>query len=162
MQISKDKLMAQQLVMFHLGFYKGQIDGIWSTASIEAKRKFEVDDLFLPAYPNGGLPFGERDKLPKGMKYVEGNVITHETLTKERAAEIMAAKGTSKAQPQKEVLVSDQAEVVSVEEPVHTPQVEVKEPVQESSDVEKAAKDERNNQNHKRDHQHKDRKYDRR
>ena len=49
MQTSKEKLAAQQLVLFHLGFYKGLIDGIWSTATIAAKKKFEADLSFLPA-----------------------------------------------------------------------------------------------------------------
>ncbi|AGS82078.2 putative lysozyme [Pseudomonas phage PaBG] len=90
MQTSKEKLMAQQLVLFHLGFYKGLIDGIWSTATITAKKKFEADMSFLPAYPNQGLPFGERDKLPKNMYYANG-LIKHRELTPEREKEIMDA-----------------------------------------------------------------------
>lgn len=88
MQTSKEKLAAQQLVLFHLGFYKGLIDGIWSTATIAAKKKFEADVSFLPAYPNLGLPFGERDKLPKDMYYDKG-LIKHRGLTPEREAEIL-------------------------------------------------------------------------
>lgn len=90
MQTSKDKLSAQQLVLFHLGFYKGLIDGIWSTATIAAKKKFEADMSFLPAYPNMGLPFGERDKLPKDMYYERG-LIKHKGLTPEREKEILDA-----------------------------------------------------------------------
>ncbi|MNQ34441.1 hypothetical protein D3C85_478950 [compost metagenome] len=91
MQVTKDKLAAQQLVLFHLGYYKGTIDGIWSAASIAAKRKFEGEPGFLPAYPNNGLPFGERDKLPKGWRYGVKGIIGHSTLTPERTKEILDA-----------------------------------------------------------------------
>ena len=89
MQVSTEKLAAQQLVLFHLGFYKGTVDGIWSNATIEAKKKFEADMTFLPAYPNGGLPFGERDKLPKGWRYGAKGVIGHADLTPEKTAELL-------------------------------------------------------------------------
>lgn len=89
MQVTKEKMAAQQLVLFHLGYYKGNIDGIWSTATINAKRAFEADPSFVPAYPNGGMPFGDRDKLPKGWRYGTKGVIGHSDLTPERAKEIM-------------------------------------------------------------------------
>lgn len=87
MQYTKDKLKAQQMVMFHLGFYKGVIDGIWSDSSIAAKKAFEAHPSFVPSNPNGGLPFGERDRLPRGMVYREG-LVCHVDLTEERIAEI--------------------------------------------------------------------------
>lgn len=89
MQLTKEKLMAQQLVLFHLGFYKGNIDGIWSAATIDAKKAFEADVSFLPAYPNGGLPFGERDKLPKNWVYQAKGLIGHKSLDPEKAKSIM-------------------------------------------------------------------------
>lgn len=89
MQVTKEKMAAQQLVLFHLGFYKGNIDGIWSEATIAAKRKFEADPSFLPAYPNHGLPFGDRDKLPKNWRYGAKGVIGHKELTPEAAQAIM-------------------------------------------------------------------------
>lgn len=107
MQITKEKLIAQQLVMFHLGFYRGVIDGIWASDSIQAKKDFESSDSFLPAYPNGGLPFGERDKLPAGMRYERG-LITHESLTPEKAAEILKARSPSS---NKETVVEVKPEV---------------------------------------------------
>jgi len=110
MQTSKEKLAAQQLVLFHLGFYKGLIDGIWSTATITAKKKFEADMSFLPAYPNQGLPFGERDKLPKNMYYANG-LIKHRDLTPEREKEIMdAMKARMGAAPREEPKVEAQAD----------------------------------------------------
>lgn len=90
MQTSKEALIAQQLVLFHLGFYKGLIDGIWSDKAIDAKKKFESDRSFLPAFPNGGLPFGSRDKLPKGMIYRNG-LVCHRDLPDEKIAEILKA-----------------------------------------------------------------------
>jgi hypothetical protein len=102
MQVTPDKLKAQQLVLFHLGYYKGLIDGIWSNATIEAKKKFEADTTFLPAYPNGGLPFGDRDKLPKGMRYDVKGMIIHSDLTPERTEEIMSAMNARMAQADKE------------------------------------------------------------
>lgn len=89
MQVTKEKLAAQQLVLFHLGFYKGNVDGIWSTSTINAKRAFEADPSFVPAYPNGGMPFGDRDKLPKGWRFGAKGVIGHVDLTPERAKELM-------------------------------------------------------------------------
>jgi hypothetical protein len=111
MQISKEKLIAQQLVLFHLGFYRGLIDGIWSSASIEAKKEFEASMLFLPAFPNGGLPFGERDKLPKGMSYQNGMII-HKDLSAEKALEIMNAR---KVEPKSE-LTPVKSEVPTVDD----------------------------------------------
>lgn len=89
MQVTKEKMAAQQLVLFHLGYYKGNIDGIWSESTIKAKRAFEADPSFVPAYPNHGLPFGDRDKLPKGWRYGAKGVIGHADLTPELAKEIM-------------------------------------------------------------------------
>lgn len=96
MQVTQEKLKAQQMVLFHLGYYKGLIDGIWSAATIDAKQRFEADPSFLPAYPNNGLPFGDRDKLPKGMRYDVRGIIHHRDLTQERIDEInkaMQARG---------------------------------------------------------------------
>ena len=90
MQYTKEKLAAQQLVLFHLGYYKGLIEGIWGPDSIEAKRQFESNPSFVPGNPNGGLPFGDRDRLPKGMSYNRGLVV-HSGLTDERKAEIETA-----------------------------------------------------------------------
>lgn len=95
MQVTPEKIKAQQLVLFHLGFYKGVIDGVWSQKTIDAKLKFEADPQFLPAYPNRGLPFGDRDKLPKNMRYDQKGLIVHTGITPERRQEIedaMAAR----------------------------------------------------------------------
>lgn len=145
MQITKEKLIAQQLVMFHLGFYSGVIDGIWATDSIQAKKEFEASDSFLPAYPNGGLPFGERDKLPAGMRYERG-LITHESLTPEKAAEILKARSPVS---NKETVQEQKPEVkLEVKE-------EQKPEVKEEVSVEAKPEDKNSNQNQeKRDFKH--------
>lgn len=91
MQYTKSKIYAQQLVMFHLGFYTGIIDGIWGPTTIDAKKAFESDPKFLPAYPNGGMPFGDRDRLPAQCSYNPDGTITHSGLDAARTAEIKKA-----------------------------------------------------------------------
>lgn len=121
MQYTKDKLISQQLAMFHLGFYTGNIDGIWGPDSQEAKRKFERCETFLPAYPNGGMPFGERDRLPTGWKYVEGNLITVEGLTNDRAKEIISAVASRNKPEVKQTPVAVPVEAEpAIERPVET------------------------------------------
>lgn len=91
MQYKKDELQAQQLVLAFLGYYKGVIDGIWSTASIQAKQAFECADNYLPAAPTFGLPFAPGSRLPKDMLWDKG-FLTHKNLTIERAKEIFDAQ----------------------------------------------------------------------
>ena len=91
MQYKKDELQAQQLVLAFLGYYKGVIDGIWSTASIQAKQAFECADNYLPAAPTFGLPFAPGSRLPKGLLWDKGFLI-HKDLTVERAKEIYDAQ----------------------------------------------------------------------
>lgn len=69
MQIKKEQLQRQQKIMAHLGFYRHKCDGIWGPESISAKKRWEADPSFIPALPNNGLPFGDRDPLPKGMTH---------------------------------------------------------------------------------------------
>lgn len=135
MQYTKEKLRAQQLCLFHLGFYTGLLDGIWGPGCIEAKRKFESDPSFVPGNPNGGLPFGERDRLPRGMIYDSSNHIQHTGLTDERRAEIETAlqKRAEAAQPKraetKDVQQADEQPHVTAhsEEPVTDAGSEVEE-----------------------------------
>lgn len=69
MQIKKEQLQRQQKIMKHLGFYRHSCDGIWGPESIAAKKSWESDPVFVPALPNGGLPFADRDPTPKGVSY---------------------------------------------------------------------------------------------
>lgn len=120
MQVTKEKLAAQQLVLFHLGYYKGNIDGIWSSTTIAAKRLFESDPAFLPAYPNNGLPFGERDKLPKGWRYGVKGVISHDEISPERTAELLKEHETRIAAAAKRA-VAQAAEGAVQPQPAGTP-----------------------------------------
>lgn len=96
MQYSQMELQAQQVVLAYLGFYKGPIDGIWSGDSISAKRRFECDDLFIPAAPSNGLPFAHKCKLPKGMLWDKDGLLAHRGLTPEKAAEILKTQQKQK------------------------------------------------------------------
>lgn len=146
MQTSKEEIMAQQLIMAFLGFYRGVIDGIWSGASISAMQAFECSDLFAPAVPTFGLPFPLNARLPKGMRW-HNRLVTHvrlspdaaETLLKSRQAYVAPApvvadtpapEPTVTQEPEFEMVVADepekvvQAEPVLQEEPTVTPPTE--------------------------------------
>lgn len=96
MQTSQIELSAQQLVLAFLGFYKGPIDGIWSTDSILAMKAFERDDSFCPGVPTNGLPFHVTAKLPKGM-YWDKKLVNHRKLSPEKAAELLRTQVKAKA-----------------------------------------------------------------
>jgi len=91
MQTNKMELMSQQVVLAFLGFYRGAIDGIWSDATMKAKREFEAHDSYVPGIPSYGMPFALLDKLPKGLKW-EKKLLTHKDLTPEKAAEILRTR----------------------------------------------------------------------
>lgn len=97
MQTGKMELMAQQVVLAFLGYYNGAIDGIWSDATIKAKRDFEFHDSYVPGIPANGLPFSLNEKLPKGL-YWEKKVLNHRQMTPEKAAEIIRSR-TRTTQP---------------------------------------------------------------
>lgn len=67
MNVSKQELIEQQQLLAALGFYKGEIDGIWSTETIKAKIAYERTREFAPAIPNYGMPFESDRKLPRGV-----------------------------------------------------------------------------------------------
>nr|DAF93714.1 MAG TPA: hypothetical protein [Myoviridae sp. ctshb19] len=98
MQTGKMELMAQQVVLAFLGFYNGAIDGIWSGASMKAKRDFECADAYVPGIPSNGLPFSLTDRLPKGL-YWEKKVLNHRNLTPEKAQEIINNRKRTVVQP---------------------------------------------------------------
>lgn len=91
MQTGKVELMAQQVILAFLGFYNGAIDGIWSDASIRAKRAFECDDAYARGIPSNGLPFTLYDKLPKDL-YWEKKLLNHRNLTPEKMQEIIKSR----------------------------------------------------------------------
>ena len=65
--LDRNALKRQQLVLKHLGYYNGEIDGIWSQKSIEAKIQFERSGVFNPGIPNNGMPFNTNVRLPIGI-----------------------------------------------------------------------------------------------
>ncbi len=67
MEIKRECLQRQQMILKFLGYYQGACDGIWSEKTIAAKRDFEVSGKFHPAYPNNGMPFDPFSKLPSGI-----------------------------------------------------------------------------------------------
>lgn len=67
MQVLKTEIKRQQEILAALGFYHGEIDGIWGPKCIAAKKKFEADRRFTPGIPNNGMPFGARPPYPAGM-----------------------------------------------------------------------------------------------
>jgi hypothetical protein len=152
MQTNKQQLMAQQLVLFHLGFYKGAIDGIWSDETILAKKMYEFDRSFGPGLPNGGLPFGNHERLPRGLSRDAENNIVCNTLTKEKAAEIMEASarrlGISTDKPKDEQPAKDEPIVE-----VAAPEVEVAADVVET---EESPKEERKQEHQRPDFHRKD------
>lgn len=91
MQTGKVELMAQQVILAFLGFYNGAIDGIWSDASIRAKRAYECDDSYVRGIPSNGLPFTLNDKLPKDL-YWEKKLLNHRNLTPEKIQELIKSR----------------------------------------------------------------------
>ncbi len=155
MQLTKKQLQRQQIVMAHLGFYKHKCDGIWGPESIQAKRKFESHSSFIPALPTNGLPFGEKEKYPKGMRmgadhlftYTDPNGKVENNLTEQKIKQLagnflfddikpkVAVVDTTAIIPKEEnaPLVTSTAIIQQKEEPA--------EPVQESEKTEIAVVD---------------------
>jgi len=67
MQTGNEQITRQQEIMKALGFYNGQIDGIWGPKTIEAKKKWELSGKFAPGLPNFGLPLSDRGPYPRGV-----------------------------------------------------------------------------------------------
>ena len=112
MQTGKAELMAQQVVLAFLGFYKGAIDGIWSGESIRAKQAFEREDAYVPGVPSNGLPFAPKGKLPKGLYWDGKRLLNHRSLTPEKMAEIIKSR-TRVAKPAAPVVPPKQEQPVN-------------------------------------------------
>lgn len=125
MQYTAEKIKAQQITLFHLGFYTGVIDGVWGPACIQAKRDFESRDEFQPGNPNGGLPFSDRDVLPKGLEYVAGRLIQPKGITEEQVKAILtASESRIAANKTVEPVVESKPAVEPVKEPQPEPVTE--------------------------------------
>ena len=67
------KLIAvQQSVMTALGFYDGDIDGVWGPKCVAAMNRWQLEDSFDPALPNNGYFFTPPSRLPKGLSWAAG------------------------------------------------------------------------------------------
>lgn len=119
MQTKKLQLQRQQIIMSQLGFYKHKCDGIWGPDSIAAKRGWETSRSFIPALPTNGLPFGERDPVPKGMYFDKASrlfVLT--SMTPEDVESFMPVVETKPPVVQVEEDSVPETEVPVVETPV--------------------------------------------
>jgi len=94
MEIKKECLQRQQMILKFLGYYQGACDGIWSEKTIAAKRDFEVSGKFHPAYPNNGMPFDPFSKLPSGIMLdfskPRSGMLIHVDISKEYYAQLEA------------------------------------------------------------------------
>jgi hypothetical protein len=91
MQIKKEQLKLQQMIMSALGFYRNTCDGIWGPASIASKRKWEMDKSFIPGLPNSGLPLSEDSLYPKGVTLdAKSKLFGHARLTSDLIASFEA------------------------------------------------------------------------
>ena len=150
MQIRKEQLQRQQMIMQALGYYRHKCDGIWGPASIEAKSAWEMDKSFIPGLPNNGLPLGEDDLLPANVGYdAASRLFTHPELTKDKIQSMT-----------NEVPVPDQAQkkeenVIPVPGAPATPAAEeVKEPVAEVATTDVGNPQQANNQQNRHHQNH--------
>lgn len=157
MQVETEELKYQQMVLKHLGFYKGPIDGIWSNDTITAKKQFEFKREFSPAIPNNGLPFSLHDRLPKGLHYQRaGNkMFLHAKDLNQVDIDRMLGKSDSSAAVREPEVSNDgpviEAPVEKTEASVEV--AEVKEAVEVKAETPAQTNQQQHNQQ-KRPHQH--------
>lgn len=113
MQLKKPQLQRQQVIMSKLGFYRHKCDGIWGPASIAAKKQWESKPEFIPGLPTNGLPFGDRDYTPNGVRFDKSTrMFTVEGLTAEEIEQYLPKEAVA-AEPEKnEQETKEQAAVV--------------------------------------------------
>ena len=58
--------------MTALGFYDGDIDGVWGPKCVAAMNRWQLEDSFDPALPNNGYFFTPPSRLPKGLSWAAG------------------------------------------------------------------------------------------
>lgn len=120
MQIKTEQLLRQQMILRFLGYYKGKLDGIWAGMTIEAKKAFERDKKFAPAFPNNGLPFADKDTYPKGIGYDRATrLLTCVGLSETVIAEYTALQAESNRQYA--AVAAKTTSVAEVTPPVETP-----------------------------------------
>ncbi len=114
-------ILRQQFILQELGYYKGQLDGVWSKKTFDAKIKWENDRnrSFAPAIPNHGRPFDLSAPLPKGF-YVdkEGLLnITGKAITTEQMIQKQAKVAKPQAPVKKKDIGSEAVDVVKQDKP---------------------------------------------
>lgn len=63
-------IKSQQYYLKELGFYLGEIDGIWNAECVDAIELFKLDAGFYPAnVRRENTPFIPFERLPKGFKW---------------------------------------------------------------------------------------------
>lgn len=115
MQINKQQLQRQQIVLTHLGHYKHKCDGIWGPESIKAKIAFEHTREFVPALPTRGLPFAEKVKYPKGIRMGADKLLTCDGLDEARINELSSRTPVDKGSTSDSVESTIVAETTTVE-----------------------------------------------
>lgn len=89
MQTMKHQLIAQQVVLAYLGYYKGTIDGIWGPASYEAKRAYDNSETF-DGVPTSGTPFARDVKIPRALRWRD-NCLWHKDCDQDKFDELVKA-----------------------------------------------------------------------
>lgn len=112
-QTNPEILQRQQMVLKHLGYYSGILDGIWGPASIKAKRDFEMGGSFVPGIPNRGLPFVVGTPLPLNVfpDPTKPGYLTCEGLTPEIIADMLKEKSQHTGEK-----ISEEVELQDVQE----------------------------------------------
>jgi len=97
MQTKPIELLYQQIVLKHLGYYSGKLDGIWSAKCRAGKCSFENNPVYVPGLPNRGLPFTIEylHPLPKGVIKIpnpdgKGSLLSHVSITDSQMKEYLS------------------------------------------------------------------------
>lgn len=136
-------LQRQQMVLKHLGYYRGRCDGIWSRKTITAKRDLELSGKFNPGYPNNGMPFNCEGPFPEGIirDPLNKHLIIHVNMEREFIARLEGELVTCTDRFDPEPQVDKLANSVDKPEPqtvAEAPQAESVEPT-DSTEVEPTA-----------------------
>lgn len=150
--IDVDNFKRQQLILKHLNFYHGEIDGVWGRDTIAAMQAFERSPKFKPAYPSNGMPLDPNAKLPYGIMrdLKDRRMLTHEDLTAERIAQLT---GTNVRKPREIEEAKKDAEVKPEEAKEEKPVEATTQQTSELSEEERRRRKqqaERNRQKHNR------------
>ncbi len=151
MQVAKRQLLRQQVILTGLGFYTGPLDGIWGPQCIEAMKKFEMRrDLFKPARPVNGLPFGDNNSYPRGVMSLGGKepLLYHkcvDDLTEREDAAWQAICAPKEKAPVAPAPQQQEPEALT-QASTQEPGVEVEKPVNQAAAPQLRQRDDRNGQ----------------